>query len=60
MVQIQLIQFSICMKFSSIQPIDGTLSVATIPGQNTPRNNGDEGMLNIPQSSSIPGTSPIV
>ena len=34
------------------------LSGATIPGQSVPRNNGNEGLFCIPQSPSIPGTSP--
>ena len=38
------------MQFSSIQPIDRTLSDATIPGQSGPGSNGNEGVLSIPQS----------
>ena len=34
------------------------LSGATIPGQSGPGSNGNEGVLRIPQSSSITGTSP--
>ena len=34
------------------------LSGATIPGQSGPGSNGNEGVLHIPQSSSITGTSP--
>ena len=45
------------MQFSSIQPIDRTLSGATILGQNGPGSNGNKGELHIPQSSSITGTS---
>ena len=45
------------MQFSSIQPIDRALSVATIPDQSGPESNGNEGELNIPQSPSITGTS---
>ena len=37
---------------SSIQPIDRTLSGATIPGQSGPGNNGNKGVLPIPKSSS--------
>ena len=37
----------------SIWPIDKTLSVASTLGQNEPRSNGNEGVLCIPQSSSI-------
>ena len=46
------------MQFSSIQPIDRALSGATIPCQSGPGSNGNEGVLCIPQSSSITGTSP--
>ena len=35
-----------------------TLSGATTPGQSGPGNDGDKGVLRIPQSSSITGTSP--
>ena len=35
------------------------LSGATIPGQSGPGSNGNEGMLWIPQSPSITGTSPL-
>ena len=41
---------------SSIQPKDWALSGATIPGQNGPGSDGNEGVLCIPQSSSITGT----
>ena len=34
------------------------LSGATTPGQSGPRSDGNEGVLNIPQSSSITGVSP--
>ena len=54
----QTIQFSISMQFSSIQPIDRTLSGATIPSQSGPGSNGNEGVLRNPQSPSITGTSP--
>ena len=43
---------------SSIWPIDRTLSGATSPGQSGPGSNGNEGVLCIPQSSSITRTSP--
>ena len=46
------------MQFSSIQPIDRALSGDTIPGQSQPGNNGNDGVLHIPQSSSITGTLP--
>ena len=47
------------MQFSSIQPIDRALSGATTSGQSRPGSNGNEGVLHIPQSSSITGTSPL-
>ena len=46
------------MQFSSIQPIDRALSGAAIPGQSGPGSNVTEGVLHIPQSPSINGTSP--
>ena len=46
------------LHFSSILPIDKTLSGATTPGQSEPGSDGSEGVLRIPQSSSITGTSP--
>ncbi len=56
-VLIQTIQFSISMLFSSIQPIDRSLSGATIPDQSRPDSNGNERVPRIPQSHSITGTS---
>ena len=53
-VLFQAIQFSIRMQFSSIWPIDRTLSV----GQRGPGSDGIERVLRIPQSSSITGISP--
>ena len=46
------------MSNGSIWPIDKTLSSATTPGQIRPGNNCCEGVLRIPQSSSITGASP--
>ena len=46
------------MQFSSISPIDRALSGATILGQSEPGSNGNEGVIRIPQSPSITGTSP--
>ena len=43
---------------SCILPIDRTLSNATTLGQSGTGSNGNEGVLCIPQSSSITGTSP--
>ena len=57
-VLFQAIQFSISTQFSSIWPIHSTLSGATMPGLSRPGDNGNEGVLHIPQSSSITGTSP--
>ena len=39
-------------------PYIGPLSGATTPGQSGPGSNGNKGVLHIPQSSSITGTSP--
>ena len=38
--------------------MDGTPSGATTPGQSEPRSDGNEGVLRIPQSSSITEASP--
>ena len=46
------------MQFSSILPIDRTLSGATTPGQSGPGSEVNDGVLCIPQSSNITGTSP--
>ena len=46
------------MQFSSIQPIDKTLSGATTPGQSEPGSDSNEGVLHIPHNLSITGTSP--
>ena len=45
------------MSNSSIWPIDMTLSGATTPGQSGPGSDGNEGVLRIPQNSSITGAS---
>ena len=57
-VPFQTIQFSLSPQFSSIWPIDRTVSGATTPGQNGPGSDGNEGQLRIHQSSSITGTIP--
>ena len=57
-VLFQAIQFSINTQFSSIWPIDITLSGGTTPGKSGPGIDGNEGVLCILQSSSITGTSP--
>ena len=46
------------MQFRAIHPIDRALSGASVPGQNRPGSNGNEGVLRIPPNSSIIGTSP--
>ena len=51
----QTIQFSISTQFSSIWPIDRTLSDATTPGQGGPESYGNEWVLRIPQGSCITG-----
>ena len=57
-VLFQAIRFSISTQFSSIWPIDRTLSSATTPGYSGPGSDGNERILFIPQSSIITGTSP--
>ena len=46
------------MSNSSIWPIDKTLSGDTTPGQGGPGSNSNEGVLHIPQGSSITEASP--
>ena len=58
-VLFQTIQFSISTQFSSIWPIDRTLSGATTPGLSGPGSDGNKIVLCIPQSSSITETSPL-
>ena len=57
-VLFQAIQFNISTLFSSIWPIERTLLGATPWGQSGPGSNGNEGILRIPQSSSITEASP--
>ena len=57
-VQFQTIQFSINTLFSTIWPMDRTLSGATTPDQNELGSDGNKGVLRIPQSSGITGNSP--
>ena len=52
-VPFQAIQFSIGIQFSSIWPIDRTLSGATTPGKSGLGSDGNERKLCIPQGSSI-------
>ena len=47
------IQFNASTLFSSIWLIDRTLLHATTPDQSVPGNDGNKGVLRIPQSSSI-------
>ena len=56
-VLFQTIQFSISTQFSSIWPTDKLLSSATTTGQSRPGSDGNKGVLRIPQSSYITGTS---
>ena len=49
--------FSLSLNACSIWPIDRTLLGATTPGQSGPGSDGNEGVLHIPQSSSITGAS---
>ena len=51
-------QFSISIQFNSIWPTDRTLSGATTSGQSELWSDTNEGILYIPQSSSITGTLP--
>ena len=55
---LKTILFSISTQFSSIWLIDRALSGATTLGQNGPESNGNEGVLCIPQNSSITRTLP--
>ena len=56
-VLFQTVKFSISIEFSSIRPINRTLSGATTLGQREPGSDGNVGVPCIPQSSSITGTS---
>ena len=53
----QTVQFSITTQFSSIWPIDRTLSGAITPGQSGPGSDGNEEVLHILEISGITGTS---
>ena len=57
-VLFQAIQFSISTQFSSIWPIDRTLSGATTPDQSGPGSDSNEEVLHISQTSNITGASP--
>ena len=56
-VLFRTIQFSITQR-NSIWPIDRALSKATTPSKSGPGSDDNEGVLRIPHSSSITGTSP--
>ena len=56
-VLFQTIQFSISTQFSSIRPIDSTLSGITTLGSSRTGSDDKEGVLRIPQTSRITGTS---
>ena len=56
-VLFQVIHFSISMHFSSTGNIDRILSYANTPGQSRTGNDGNEGVICIPQSSGIIGVS---
>ena len=64
-VLFQTIQFIISMQLVLLVNLSMqlvllvNLSGATIPGQSGPESDGNEGVLRIPQSSSITGTSPL-
>ena len=57
-VLFQTTQLSISTQFSSILPIDKTLTGTISPGQCRPGSDGNEDVLGILQSSCITGTSP--
>ena len=57
-VLFQIIQFRISTRFSSIRSMDRTLSGATTPNKSGPESDGSEGVLRVPQTSSITRTSP--
>ena len=58
-VPFQTIPFSISTQFSSIRPINWTLSGATTKGHRGPGSGGSKGVLRIPQSSSVTEASPL-
>ena len=57
-VPFQVVQFSISKHFSSIWPIDRTLSCASTPNQNGAGSNGNEVTFHIPKSFSVTWNSP--
>ena len=57
-VPFQEIQFNLCTQFSSIWPIDSTLSGVTTPRHSGLGSDSNEEVFCIPQSSSNTGTSP--
>ena len=59
-VLFQTIQFILSTQFTSIWPIDRTLSGATTSGQSGPGSDGNKMVFHIPQNSHITGPSPLV
>ena len=55
-LNVKTVQFQ-AIQFSSIWLIDKSLSGTTTPSQSGPGSDGNKGVLYIPQSSSITGTS---
>ena len=55
---LKTVPFSINTQFSSIWPIDRDLSGATTSGPSEPGSDNNEGVIHIPQNSSITGASP--
>ena len=47
------IQFSISTKFSSILPINRTLSDVTTPSQSEPRSDGNKKILRVPKAPAL-------
>ena len=56
-VLFQTLQFRISTNFSFSLSLDRTLLGSTTPSQGGPESNGNEGVLRVPQSSSITGAS---
>ena len=55
---VQMLKYIVQISNSSIRPINRTLSSAITPGQSGLGSDSNEGVLHIPQSSRITGTSP--
>ena len=52
-VLFQTIQFSISTQFSSMWPIDSTLSGATTPDQSGPGSDGKRGVIRFPKALAL-------